>query len=207
MQGNIIRLNKMMKKIAVVFMTATIFVVLAGCGEEKKDITSIKIDRKGNITSVIYDDFAGENYSQEEFEIGNSARVEAYNEECLGERITVESVEKNEETSKIKVVMTYDSPDDYKKFNGKVLFYGTVKEAEKAGYTLTDKLVDSERKAPDKNILKKYKNKHVIIVEDKTTIFVPYNIDYVSVGARYIGKKGVDLSGCSTQLVEILLSK
>ena len=68
MQGNIIRLNKMMKKIAVVFMTATIFVVLAGCGEEKKDITSIKIDRKGNITSVIYDDFAGENYSQEEFE-------------------------------------------------------------------------------------------------------------------------------------------
>jgi len=120
---------------------------------------------------------------------------------------SVESVEKNEETSKIKVVMTYDSPDDYKKFNGKVLFYGTVKEAEKAGYTLTDKLVDSERKAPDKNILKKYKNKHVIIVEDKTTIFVPYNIDYVSVGARYTGKKGVDLSGCSTQLVEILLSK
>ena len=207
MQVNTFRLNKMMKKIAVVFITATIFVVLAGCGEEKKDTTSLKIDSKGKITSVIYEDFPEENYNQEEFEIQNSARVEAYNEECLGEMITVESVEKNEEDSKLKVVMTYNSPEDYKQFNGKVLFYGTVKEAEKAGYTLTDKLVDSERKAPGKDLLKKYKNKHVIIVEDKTTISAPYKIDYMSVGARFTGKKEADLSGCSTQLVEILLSK
>lgn len=205
MQGNIIRLNKMMKKIAVVFMTATIFVVLAGCGEEKKDVTSIKIDRRGKITNVIYEDFPEDEYSLDEFESITTSRVEAFNNESLAEKITIDTIE--EEDSKIKVVMKYDSPSDYKKFNNTVLFYGTVKEAEEAGYTLTDKLVDREGNASDKDLLKKYKNKHVIIIEEKTDIIVPYKIDYISRGATFTSKREADLSGCRTQLVQLLLSK
>lgn len=205
MQGNIIRLNKMMKKIAVVFMTATIFVVLAGCGEEKQDVTSIKIDRRGKITNVIYEDFPEDEYSLDEFESITTSRVEAFNNESLAEKITIDTIE--EEDSKIKVVMKYDSPSDYKKFNNTVLFYGTVKEAEEAGYTLTDKLVDREGNASDKDLLKKYKNKHVIIIEEKTDIIVPYKIDYISRGATFTSKREADLSGCRTQLVQLLLSK
>ena len=205
MQGNIIRLNKMMKKIAVVFMTATIFVVLAGCGEEKQDVTSIKIDRRGKITNVIYEDFPEDEYSLDEFESITTSRVEAFNNESLAEKITIDTIE--EEDSKIKVVMKYDSPSDYKKFNNTVLFYGTVKEAEEAGYTLTDKLVDREGNASDKDLLKKYTNKHVIIIEEKTDIIVPYKIDYISRGATFTSKREADLSGCRTQLVQLLLSK
>jgi len=207
MQVNMFRLKKIMKKIAVVFMTATIFVVLAGCGEKKEDITSIKIDRKGKITNVIYEDFPEKKYNLEEFEIDLSAKVKAFNEECLDEKITVDTVEKVDETSKIKVVMKYDSPDEYKQFNDKVFFYGTVKEAQEAGYTLTDRLVDREGKASGKDILKKYKNKHVIIMEDKVGIVVPYKIDYITRGATFSGKKEADLAGCRTQLVQLLLSK
>jgi hypothetical protein len=195
----------MMKKIAVVFITATIFVVLAGCGEEKKDVTSIKIDRRGKITNVIYEDFPEDEYSLDEFESITTSRVEAFNNESLAEKITIDTIE--EEDSKIKVVMKYDSPSDYKKFNNTVLFYGTVKEAEEAGYTLTDKLVDREGNASDKDLLKKYKNKHVIIIEEKTDIIVPYKIDYISRGATFTSKREADLSGCRTQLVQLLLSK
>ncbi len=205
MQVNTFRLNKMMKKIAVVFITATIFVVLAGCGEEKKDVTSIKIDRRGKITNVIYEDFPEDEYSLDEFESITTSRVEAFNNESLAEKITIDTIE--EEDSKIKVVMKYDSPSDYKKFNNTVLFYGTVKEAEEAGYTLTDKLVDREGNASDKDLLKKYKNKHVIIIEEKTDIIVPYKIDYISRGATFTSKREADLSGCRTQLVQLLLSK
>ena len=205
MQVNTFRLNKMTKKIAVVFITATIFVVLAGCGEEKKDITSIKIDRRGKITNVIYEDFPEDEYSLDEFESITTSRVEAFNNESLAEKITIDTIE--EEDSRIKVVMKYDSPSDYKKFNNTVLFYGTVKEAEEAGYTLTDKLVDREGNASDKDLLKKYKNKHVIIIEEKTDIIVPYKIDYISRGATFTSKKEADLSGCRTQLVQLLLSK
>ena len=205
MQVNTFRLNKMMKKIAVVFMTATIFVVLAGCGEEKKEITSIKIDRRGKITNVIYEDFPEDEYSLDEFESITTSRVEAFNNESLAEKITIDTIE--EEDSRIKVVMKYDSPSDYKKFNNTVLFYGTVKEAEEAGYTLTDKLVDREGNASDKDLLKKYKNKHVIIIEEKTDIIVPYKIDYISRGATFTSKREADLSGCRTQLVQLLLSK
>ena len=205
MQVNTFRLNKMMKKIAVVFITATIFVVLAGCGEEKKDITSIKIDRRGKITNVIYEDFPEDEYSLDEFESITTSRVEAFNNESLAEKITIDTIE--EEDSRIKVVMKYDSPSDYKKFNNTVLFYGTVKEAEEAGYTLTDKLVDREGNASDKDLLKKYKNKHVIIIEEKTDIIVPYKIDYISRGATFTSKREADLSGCRTQLVQLLLSK
>ena len=205
MQVNTFRLNKMMKKIAVVFMTATIFVVLAGCGEEKQDVTSIKIDRRGKITNVIYEDFPEDEYSLDEFESITTSRVEAFNNESLAEKITIDTIE--EEDSKIKVVMKYDSPSDYKKFNNTVLFYGTVKEAEEAGYTLTDKLVDREGNASDKDLLKKYKNKHVIIIEEKTDIIVPYKIDYISRGATFTSKREADLSGCRTQLVQLLLSK
>ncbi|MEE3495005.1 MAG: hypothetical protein VZR06_07590 [Butyrivibrio sp.] len=205
MQVNTFRLNKMMKKIAVVFITATIFVVLAGCGEEKQDVTSIKIDRRGKITNVIYEDFPEDEYSLDEFESITTSRVEAFNNESLAEKITIDTIE--EEDSKIKVVMKYDSPSDYKKFNNTVLFYGTVKEAEEAGYTLTDKLVDREGNASDKDLLKKYKNKHVIIIEEKTDIIVPYKIDYISRGATFTSKREADLSGCRTQLVQLLLSK
>ena len=205
MQVNTFRLNKMMKKIAVVFITATIFVVLAGCGEEKKEITSIKIDRRGKITNVIYEDFPEDEYSLDEFESITTSRVEAFNNESLAEKITIDTIE--EEDSRIKVVMKYDSPSDYKKFNNTVLFYGTVKEAEEAGYTLTDKLVDREGNASDKDLLKKYKNKHVIIIEEKTDIIVPYKIDYISRGATFTSKREADLSGCRTQLVQLLLSK
>ena len=205
MQVNTFRLNKMMKKIAVVFITATIFVVLAGCGEEKKDVTSIKIDRRGKITNVIYEDFPEDEYSLDEFESITTSRVEAFNNESLAEKITIDTIE--EEDSKIKVVMKYDSPSDYKKFNNTVLFYGTVKEAEEAGYTLTDKLVDREGNASDKDLLKKLINKHVIIIEEKTDIIVPYKIDYISRGATFTSKREADLSGCRTQLVQLLLSK
>ena len=119
MQVNTFRLNKMMKKIAVVFITATIFVVLAGCGEEKQDVTSIKIDRRGKITNVIYEDFPEDEYSLDEFESITTSRVEAFNNESLAEKITIDTIE--EEDSKIKVVMKYDSPSDYKKFNNTVL--------------------------------------------------------------------------------------
>ena len=52
-----------------------------------------------------------------------------------------------------------------------------------------------------------YLNKHIVITGEKTVIYTPYNIEYMTSGVELLDKKEADLTNVTTDLVQILLSK
>ena len=89
----------------------------------------------------------------------------------------------------ITVQMEYATSVDYTAFNGKVLFFGTVAQAETSGYPIK---TDLKSVAGDE-VLKKadasaMSENHILVFEESVTVHVPFEVLYVSDGVAGDGK-------------------
>lgn len=90
----------------------------------------------------------------------------------------------------VLVSSSYDSAATYQDYTGSLLFYGTVEEAEKAGYQfekLNQMLYDTKGK---KSIVSKelgaanMAKKHVVLLAEGTRVYCPYKVAYISESAE-----------------------
>ena len=72
---------------------------------------------------------------------------------------------------------------------------------------LISSLVDSKGETISFDNVDDISDRHIIITGDKVTIAAPYNISYMTKGVVLKDKKEADLSGVSTDIVQLLLSK
>ncbi len=183
--------------------------VLTGCGQNESNVSTISVDKDGRISYLIYEDFSKDYYDLEELSDMASAEISEYNSEYISEKINLESVEsvEKDDATFVKMVMDFDSADDFTVFNEKSLFYGTVEEARENGFTLSPSLVNDDGEKLPEDFLDEHADRHVIITDDKTRIITPFNIEYATKGVKLNGKKEAELADVTADTVQLLLSK
>lgn len=187
---------------------------LVGCGSgtpkiEKAEQSGIYLTEEGNVTVFLVETFDKEYYDAAELEQMILAEIDAYNattdvtaDEAAAQKAMapvqlvdiLSPEEKNTSISgasadTITVQMEYATSADYTAFNGKVLFFGTVAQAEVSGYPIK---TDLKSVAGDE-VLKKadasaMSENHILVFEESVTVHVPFEVLYVSDGVTVDGK-------------------
>lgn len=172
----------MKKTIGMILLLALLGGVLSGCGNNKDaDISTLFVDKKGQIVEVSVGDFQKDNYDSEEFEQYVKDAVEAY-----GGEGTVELASISVKDGTAKLNMEYSDSDTYAAFTGQELFAGTVVSAVAEGYDFnTEFTMVNEGTAADvasrDDVLSKDEYK-VVILQVAEDVSVEGTIVYVSAG-------------------------
>lgn len=186
-------------------------VVLAGCGRggvpDAAEVTTISVDRNGRMTYYCVGDFDRDYYNLSELSAMVMGEVARFNENAGKEAVEVETVETlpdegtGELNRKVLIVYHFDGYASYNQFsqgynkgNGS-FFFGTVDEALKQGYALQTSLKsvkDDSLKTEEQ--LKQEGAGRLIITEEKSVIYCPGKIAFLSEGAVLNGERSVDAS-------------
>ena len=126
-----------MKKRIFALMMVALMLFSGGCAFGNSNVTqdTIIINKKGNISGVIVEDFDKEYYNGEE--LGQMIQEEIAAYDASSEKVKLKEFEITEE-NKAYADIYYATGQDYKAFNDTEFFCGTVSEAYDAGYTFTD---------------------------------------------------------------------
>lgn len=168
-----------MKKYIWMLLGAAL-VLLVGCNSiEDAKSSTIYVNPKGNVTSVIVEDFQKEYYDEKELKESINTAIDSYNEQHDSKAVTLKKLTVKKETA--KAVLTYDSCDEYCAFNGTVLFSGTVAEAQQAGYDFkTDFITASQEEVSSDDIINQHSDAKVIITNEPVYVQTNKAILYVS---------------------------
>ena len=173
--------------------------VLAGCGSEKDldPVTNLKIDKNGGVTSTIVEDFDRDFYTLDGLKDMIEAELASY-DNSANPAIILQSGELTESEDKVIITIFYASCKDYEAYNDVELFFGTIAQAQAAGYDLNVKMTDVAGKEEDigKEELLAMQDFRILIVQQSaqvSQIVLPSKVLYFSEGAQLLNSTVVSL--------------
>lgn len=181
-----------MKKIKMLLLAGCLISVLCGCslGKEDVDTTTVSFGKDGKITQTIVEDFSQSYYDTEELRSDITAEIAEYTSKAGNEKaVVLDSVELDEDKV-IHVEVEFAGYTDYKAFNERDLFWGTVADAYAAGYEFT-----SMRDVMQENVVLSAADvlekgdMHMVVLEEAQQIALPGKIRYISDGVSVITEK------------------
>ncbi len=180
---------------------------LSGCGDSSLDVSTVSVDKDGKVESVLYEDFDKEYYDVKELSDMTESEIAAFNVGFDSPRIKLLDADVIDDETRVKLSMSYESAADYGEFNKVDFFYGTISEAQDAGYTVSKSLLNEKGDKMEESFIEDNLDRHIIITSEKTNIKAPYNIEYMTEGVALVEKKEARLSGVTRDSVQLLLSK
>jgi len=182
----------MMKKVKMLLTVGVVSGLLCACGMvgSAVDTTTVSFDKNGVVTETIVEEFAQPYYDVEELKGDIASEISAYNSKSAdAEAIMLGDVELSED-KQIRVEMEFKTYADYKNFNEKELFWGTVADAYGAGYEFTSmRDVNQEGVVLSAADVLEKGDMHMVILEEAQQIIVPGKICYISDGVSVIEQK------------------
>lgn len=177
----------------IALMAGIAVLILTGCGSGK-DESTISIDSKGRVTAMTVESFDKSYYDFEEMQTTVDQAVADYNSQHKKEPIRVKTCKLDEKTKEVTVTLGYASCEDYRAFNQRELYRGTVKEVQEE-YGLPKAFLDRKEKAVQaKTVLADYPQAQVILLQEPVSVKTPETILYVS--------DNVEITGENTARVE-----
>lgn len=182
----------MMKKIKAMLIAGGMAGLLCACNMigVNVDTTTVSFQKDGGVTQIIVEDFSQPYYNAEELEADITAKIAEYNTKAgVEDAIVLKDVELGED-KKICVKIEFKQSSDYKTFNEKELFCGTVADAYKEGYEFTT-MRDATQEGvvlSAEDVLEK-SDMRMIILEEAQQIIVPGKISYISDGISMVEEK------------------
>lgn len=165
--------------------------LISGCGQSKVpkelSVPAISVTGKGKVTAYIVEDFDKDYYDlaelgtmvEDELSKFNESRKSAEGEEA----VVMVSLTGSEATEMPKAVLVLEFRDItcYRDYFGMDLFYGTVAQAQEAGYDLNVELTNvKDGTTIGKNEIFGMGNSHILIVQDNVRVFCPGKVQYVT---------------------------
>ncbi len=185
--------------------------LLGGCGQNKMpqdlSVPAISVTGKGKVTAYIVEDFDKDYYDLAELETMVEDELSKFNDSrksvegedavamvsltesegglaeiaLLNETSRAAEVSETREVPKVVLVLKFRDIACYKEYFGKDLFYGTVTQAQEAGYDLNVELTSvKDGTTIGKSEIFGMGNSHILIVQDKVRIFGPGKAQYVT---------------------------
>ncbi len=182
--------------IAIVLLVLIVLLaifVFGSCGidYEKADTNTVFVLKNGKIVSTDIEAFDEKTYDKEKLEAYVDDVIDTYNKENGENSLKKKAylVENNIAT----LVLEYANADIYEAVNGVELFAGTVKEAQKAGYSFDcgfAKMVDGKAVAATSEDFVGGEDYQVLIIKSNTKVVLPGEVCFVS--TQNISKVGED---------------
>lgn len=164
----------MKKELKKVLITGLIcMMAFSGCKKAWKfdpDMNAIYVKKDKTIQEAAIGEFAETYYSEDELKTYVNESVTSYNESNGKDKITVSSISVKDNVA--KVMMKYQTYEDYQSYNNAVLFVGSISDAIKEGYDFSVDFVDAETN-------EKVKKDTVISDTELNVIVVSEPNDYV----------------------------
>ncbi len=121
------------KRIVEIILTSCLFCILTGCGKGSYDKTTLEFTKNGHIIEHIVEDFPSDLYDESEWETATNSRVDEYNAQGKSK---IKFYDVSYENNVLKCSLDYEDDDAYYYLNEQPIFYGTIAQAIKAGYSL-----------------------------------------------------------------------
>ncbi|MCU6735292.1 hypothetical protein [Diplocloster agilis] len=165
-------------------------VFTAGCSAKLSDLNedTVYIQKKGQITGVIVEDFTKQYYDAEELQDMLNQEITDYNTESGRECVTLQSYEVKDGI--VRVLIDYVDADCYGKFNGVDFFAGLYPGIEE--YDLPDTMIkvkdNSSVSMAEVQSEAEEKGYHATVVSEKTDVKVTSKILYISENMELVDK-------------------
>lgn len=180
--------------------------LLAGCNDKEEQYyeTTLKIDKKGNITENIVESFDKDYYDVSELANEFEKEVQNYNDSMGSEEIRLKGTEQKD--GEVFVKVEFNGPSDYQSFVGEEMFIGTIDDAVQNGYSMNVSL-----KGVDKgDIISRVqimgmKDKNIVIMSEPVRVKLYSDIAYVSANVDVVGSKEARILSESGGLAYIVL--
>lgn len=177
-----------------IFIMTAALCLLSGCGGERvPDRNTVSIQKDGTIRQTIVDQFEPEYYDVEELNAMAQEKIARLG--GTDAAIVCESMKA--EDGRIVVEMTYQTDTDYRNFNNRELFSGTVAEAAAQGYAFQN-LVGTDGAAVGAEVVASAGEDRVVIIQTKAgealDVSVYGKIVYASDDIALSGQKNAAIS-------------
>ena len=189
-------MKKLLKTVIVTGLLCT--VAMSGC--KKADTfdpssNAINIKSDNTIEEAAIGSFSESYYNESELTTYVNDSVASYNDANGKDKIKVSSVKVKDNSAKI--MMKYQSYEDYQTYNNEVLFVGTVSDALKEGYDFNVNFISTET---NENVAKddiiSHVDSKVVVVNESSDYLIdlPTAIVYYSDNTALNGKKEAKLT-------------
>lgn len=177
-----------MKKWRAVFLMVCVAGLLCACQKETDvDTNTVIIDKKGQITEAIVEEFDQPYYDLDELKSNIEGQVASYNTQSGNEEaVSLDKIELTEQT--VHVNITFADYNAYTGFNEKELFAGTVADAYSAGYEFPQ-MKQTDGTAISQADVLELGEKHAVILEEQQQVKVPGKITHISDGVSLVDDK------------------
>ena len=193
------------KKTPIILALTAGALMLGGCemmpGQEKwtpQEPAAISIEEDGTIVETVQEELGAAYYDASELQSMITSEVEAYNKENGEASVTVKEYEAAD--GKVKLVTEYASAQDYAAFNNTEFYYGSMINAQLAGY-----LFDASYKKVDNGVVKgspvsgseviKRMDKEVLILRAPLEVHLPGEVLFTSTNAEVLAPDVVNATG------------
>ncbi|MCH1982889.1 hypothetical protein MCG98_09970 [Ruminococcus sp. OA3] len=172
----------------IVLLAGILFILLTGCGAAA-DNSTVTIDKKGRVTSVIVDSFDRSYYDTEKLESTVEKAVAAYNKEQDAEKVSMKQCRYDKKQQEIRLEMEYASCSDYEAFNQVTLFDGTITQAGET-YDFEGKFLDAGGNETDIAAVRtQYPEARVTVTNEPVDVVTRGKILCVSENVKILGEK------------------
>ena len=166
------------KKTIGLLTSCLFFIFLTGCGKSVYDTNTLCFEKDGSVIEHLAEEFDTSVYSVDEWKEEATAEITAFNE-TYGEDVKLTDIAY--ENGVLRCTITYPGDDAYYELNSQPLFYGTVAQALKAGYSLLTPVHDvntGEELSPAK--LQEMSESRIVILNSATDVNTYKDISYIS---------------------------
>ncbi|MCI8373858.1 MAG: hypothetical protein HFI29_00240 [Lachnospiraceae bacterium] len=188
----------MRKLISVCVLTLCLF--LTGCSEKVPDETTITVNKKGEITYTVVEDFQKDFYDLEGLQKDIEDEIATYNQKFGSDPLALKLLEEQKGTVVMQLTFTEARFFEDYYYNtsstGATLFVGTLEEAREAEYDLEGEFLGADGSLTDIGSLSKPESLKVLITGEVLKVQVPGEIQCVSPSGsvQIVGKKEAAIS-------------
>lgn len=165
---------------------------LPGCGSSfRPSVTSLYVQKNGEVTQAIVESFEKEYYSAREFQSMIEKEVDAYNSNYGEERIQIQKLEFEDET--LYLLLDFQDADTYGDYNETYCFSGTVGDALDKGLSFNMDFKDAEYEEYSTSEVTEKKNNSVVVLKEEGIVQLEKPIKYVSNNVEVISEHMVQV--------------
>lgn len=195
-----------MKKFSSMVLAVLLCVgMFTGCGTSyKADESTVFVLKDGKIVSTDVETFDEKAYDKDGLKDYVKKTINDYNEKNGKKNIALKNLNVNDK--KAALTISYDSADDYEKFNDIELYTGSIAEALAAGYSFEGdfaSVAGGKIKACENSAFLDDSSYKVVVIKGNTNVKVKGTIAYVSTAnTRYVDAQTIEIQDGNSLLAK-----
>lgn len=181
-----------MKKCLTILCVLFLVLSMAACGSSfEPSVTSLYVQKNGELTYAVVESFEKEYYSFSEFQSMIDREVESCNSNYSEPAISVERLEVEDKT--LYLLLNFTNADAYSRYNEEYCFAGTIEDALSAGQSFNLLFKDADYEERTTAEVTDKKDDQVLILQSEGIVQLEMPVKYVSNNVEIISDHMVEI--------------